>query len=152
MGATQYQELSQCRHPTIDSRRSTDQAGLGKTVIPTFTVRSSGGNFSLFLCTPIRNMNRQALLDMMPVWPGIATKAQKALVDHITANHFLDWGFDVFKLEVRLNNSIIVYRCSQSGGPNVACPETLVYRPWLLSAGVTRHSIPLEGSTLPTKH
>lgn len=35
------------------------------------------------------------------MWPGIAPEAQKAVVDHITANHFLDWGFDVFKLEVR---------------------------------------------------
>ncbi|CAB1103813.1 unnamed protein product [Ectocarpus sp. CCAP 1310/34] len=41
----------------------------------------------------------EALLDLMPVWPGIAPEAQKALVDHITTRHFLDWGFDVFKLE-----------------------------------------------------
>lgn len=46
-------------------------------------------------------MNRQALVEVMPVWPGIAPEAQKAVVDHITANHFLDWEFDVFKLEVR---------------------------------------------------
>ncbi|CAM9427493.1 unnamed protein product [Ectocarpus fasciculatus] len=41
----------------------------------------------------------EALLDLMPMWPGIAPEAQKALVDHITTRHFLDWGFDVFKLE-----------------------------------------------------
>ncbi|CAM9207410.1 unnamed protein product, partial [Scytosiphon promiscuus] len=41
----------------------------------------------------------QALLELMPVWPGIAPGAQKAVVDHITTSHFLDWGFDVFKLE-----------------------------------------------------
>ena len=44
--------------------------------------------------------NLQALLELMPVWPGIEPEAQKSLVDLLTAKHFLDWGFDVFKLEV----------------------------------------------------
>lgn len=34
------------------------------------------------------------------MWPGIAPDAQQAVVEHITTNHFLDWGFDVFKLQV----------------------------------------------------
>lgn len=36
----------------------------------------------------------------MPVWPGIQSEAQKTIVDFITAKHFLDWGFDVIKLQV----------------------------------------------------
>eukprot|EP00752_Nemacystus_decipiens_P009675 g8644.t1 len=45
------------------------------------------------------NAEHQALLELMPVWPGIAPDAQQAVVEHITTNHFLDWGFDVFKLQ-----------------------------------------------------
>ena len=44
---------------------------------------------------------RQALLELMPVWPGIAPDAQQAVVELVTTNHFLDWGFDVFKLQVQ---------------------------------------------------
>lgn len=42
----------------------------------------------------------QALIELMPVLPGIEPAAQKSLVDLLTEKHFLDWGFDVFKLEV----------------------------------------------------
>lgn len=37
----------------------------------------------------------------MPTWPGIKPEAQQAVVDLISARHFLDWEFDVFELQVR---------------------------------------------------
>lgn len=39
-------------------------------------------------------------MELMPTWPGIDVEAQKGVVDLITSKHFLDWGFDVFKMEV----------------------------------------------------
>lgn len=64
------------------------------------------GRHQLLLCAAIKShektkkKTRQALMELMPMWPGIAPDAQRAVVEHITTNHFLDWSFDVFKLQV----------------------------------------------------
>lgn len=39
-------------------------------------------------------------MELLPTWPGIEPDSQKSVAEMITEMHFLDWGFDIFKLQV----------------------------------------------------
>lgn len=47
-------------------------------------------------------------MGLMPMGLGMAPNAQKALRDFMGERHFLDWDFDVFKLQVGLEKMRLV--------------------------------------------
>ncbi|CAN0152515.1 unnamed protein product [Ascophyllum nodosum] len=45
------------------------------------------------------NAGGKGLTELIPVWPGIALDSRRALAGFLNERHFLDWQFDVFKLQ-----------------------------------------------------